>query len=143
MVNLQSIVTIDKSLNEIDLHEGQEGLEQWELRHAPDEKTKEEILKDRARVNKEISNLEIKYKYPTGSLKGLHLVMGDAVGLIKQLNKPEFKEMLTNPENVFIVKIRQNDCVIRTSIHRADQISLWEHVNSDEKLIKWPARGKT
>ena len=138
MINIKTIVTIDRTLNEYVLHENQIDLEKWELSHISDETEKAEVLRKREKIKRETRHLENKYKYPPGSLEGIHLITGDSTSLIRRLDKPDFKEILTNPENLFIVKIRQNDPMIRTSIHRAYEVTTWVHDNDDVTLVRWP-----
>jgi hypothetical protein len=140
MVRIKAIVTIDKMLtvDSITVHEGYEELKAWECCNATTEAQRDYLAKKFAKLNSESKALEVKYQYPQGSLEGIHIIMGSSTGLIKQLPKAEFRRLLTDPRNVFIVKIRQGDRIIRTSIHTVDRIHTWEHLNSDNHLFNWP-----
>lgn len=138
MVNIETVIIIDKRVTVALALSGWAALQQWELDNAISETSRRAVLRKIANFNKKSSILEERFKYPSGSLSGIHLIMGNAQGLIKSLNKPDIRNLLLDPKNVFIVKIRQNDLLIKTSIHTPIKVIKWEHVNDDFELISWP-----
>jgi hypothetical protein len=138
MVKIGSIITISSCLEQVTTHETYLDLQHWEYNNCLTKEDRDRLFDRRVKLDKFTKDLEEKYLYPRHSLRGLELIIGNSTGLIEHLPNLELRNTLTNPMNTFIVKIRQNDPVIRTSIHMADKIDTWEHHNLDLDLVKWP-----
>lgn len=135
---IAAIITTTRDLRKTVIHSTEAELHRWEEQNC---QSAEEIASIQAKIaefDRKTNELENQYQYPRGSLKGLYLVIGTSTGLIRKLSQPEFRDLLTNPLYRFIIKIQQSGIVIRTTIHTRTKVCIWEHVNDDESIIKWP-----
>ena len=114
---------IDLKNDSITVHRTYADLYDWELSNAVTESQKNAIKEKFNKLNRKSEALEKEYKYPEGSLEGLHVITGSSNSLISRLPKPEYRSLLTNPSNAFIVKIKRGDPVIRTSVHTLERLS--------------------
>jgi hypothetical protein len=137
MVNIKAIVTIDKN-ETIVVHKNWPALQRWEFDNAPSDEIKNKLASKVANFNQQTTTLERQHSYPVGSLDGLRIITGSAEGLDKKLKLPEFRNLLTDPRNAFVIKIRQGDAIIRTSIHTPDKLIEWEHIDIGRSVISWP-----
>ena len=136
MVNIKIIVTID-SEHKVTIHRGWEEVQQWGLNNAKTPEAKSLVADQIRELIKKSRDLEEKYFLPRGSLEGIHLITGSSEELSRKLHRLDIINLLTNPSNVFIVKIRENDPVIRTTIHTPKDVIEWEHINDNTALLNW------
>ena len=136
MVNIKAIVTIDRN-NVVVTHKSWADLQHWELSQAATQALKTQLSDKIREFIRRSRNLEDQYHLPRGSLEGIHLITGSSVELARKLHRPEITELLTKPENIFIIKIRQGDPIIRTTIHTPTRVVEWEYFNDDATLLNW------
>ena len=136
MVNIKAIITIDVN-HKVVVHKSWEEVQQWGLNNAKTPEAKSRVADQIRELIKKSRDLEEKYFLPRGSLEGIHLITGSSEELTNKLHRLDIVNLLTNPSNVFVVKIRENDPIIRTSIHTARDIIEWEFVNDDIALLNW------
>ena len=136
MVNIKVVVTIDAA-GQVIIHKGWAEVQQWGLNNAKTPESKAKVAEQIRDLIKRSRDLEEKYFFEKGSLEGIHLITGSSEELTRKLHRPDIIDLLTNPDNIFIVKIRENDPIIRTTIHKRKEVVEWEFINDDVALLNW------
>lgn len=130
MVNIKAIVVIDGN-NQVVVHQSWADMQQWDLSHASTQVGKTIVSNDIRESVRRARRLEDQYLLPKGSLEGIHLITGSSNELARKLHRPDIVKLLTSSTNIFVVKIKRGDPIIRTTIHTDGRIIEWEHFSSN------------
>jgi len=136
MVNIKAIIVIDKD-NQVIIHNSWADMQQYDLNQATTQFRKTRISDEIREFVRRARNLEDRYHLPRGSLEGIHLITGSSIELARKLHRPDIVNLLTSSTDIFIIKMRQGDPVIRTTIHTNGQTINWEYFNDGAILTNW------
>jgi len=136
MVNIKAIVTIDVN-HQVKVHNSWLEVQHWGLNNAKTPEAKAKVTSQIQELINRSRKLEDRYFLPKGSLEGIHLITGSSTELTDKLHRPDIVKLLTDPSHVFVVKIRENDPIIRTTIHTKKDVIEWEFTNDDVALLNW------
>ena len=88
-------------------------------------------------MDKRIRQIEERFMLPEKSLDGIQFITGVGSDLANNLNRPDLLDTLVNPNNAFVIRIKQGDPIIRTTIHTNTEAEEWELVTSGLSPVRW------